>query len=146
MKRLFVCCLLLALAGCAGNGKGLDENGNPIGNGGGGQDLAFDPTFTNIKQNVFTPICTRCHVGATAPRGLNLSSETAYTLLVNVTSSERPQYMRVQPGNPNDSYIVRKLEGGPDIAGGQMPLNLPPLDQRTINSIRAWIARGARND
>lgn len=138
--------LLFLVAGCAGNGKGLDENGNPIGAGGGGQNLAFDPTFTNIKNNVFNPICTQCHIGVAAPQGLNLSPDTAYSLLVNVASAEKPQYLRVQPGNPDDSYIIRKLEGGPDIAGAQMPRNLTPLSQETINSIRAWIAKGAPND
>ena len=134
------------LAGCAGNGKGLDENGNPIGSDGGGGNLAFDPTFSNIQQNVFNPICTRCHIGAGAPQGLRLSSDSAYAMLVGVSSAERPQYLRVQPGNPNDSYIIRKLEGGPDIAGAQMPYNLPPLSRETINSIRAWIQKGAPND
>ena len=143
---MLISCLAALLAGCAGNGNGLDENGNPVGSGGGGQNLAFDPTFTNIQNNVFTPICTQCHAGASAPQGLRLSADSAYALLVGVQSAEKPQYMRVQPGNPNDSYIIRKLEGGPDIAGAQMPFNLPPLSQETINSIRAWIAKGAPND
>lgn len=146
-KLLILLAVIIGLlAGCAGNGNGLDENGNPIGSGGGGGNLAFDPTFTNIQKNVFTPICTQCHVGAGAPQGLRLSSDSAYTMLVGVQSAERPQYLRVQPGNPNDSYIIRKLEGGPDIAGAQMPYNLPPLSQETINSIRAWIQKGAPND
>ena len=146
MKRLALLLVLCVIAGCAGNGKGLDENGNPIGSGAGGQNLAFDPTFTNIKNNVFTPVCTECHIGPAAPQNLNLSDQTAYGMLVNVPSTERPQYLRVQPGNPDDSYIIRKLEGGPDIAGSQMPLNRPPLSQETINSIREWIARGAPDD
>lgn len=143
---IFLAVMVGLLAGCAGNGKGLDENGNPIGSGGGGGTLAFDPTFTNIKNNVFTPICTQCHAGAGAPQGLRLSADSAYTMLVGVQSEERPQYLRVQAGNPGDSYIIRKLEGGPDIAGAQMPYNLPPLSQETINSIRAWIQKGAPND
>lgn len=144
---LFLILFLCLVCGCAGNGKGLDENGNPVGSdGGGGQNLAFDPTFTNIKQNVFNPICSQCHFGPAAPQGLNLSADTAYALLVNVQAAERPQYHRVAPGDPNNSYIIRKLEGGPDIAGGQMPLNQTPLSQETINSIRAWIAKGAPND
>lgn len=151
MRILVLLVLLLAVLmfGCAGNGKGLDENGNPVGSnggGGGGENLAFDPTFTNIKSNVFTPICTNCHFGPAAPEGMNLSADTAYGMIVGVASVERPQYLRVNPGNPDDSYIIRKLQGGPDIAGGQMPLNQTPLSQETINSIRAWIAKGAPND
>jgi hypothetical protein len=138
--------LLITLAGCAGNGNGLDENGNPIGSNGGDPPVAFDPTFTNISSNVFTPICTQCHIGAGAPQGLQLDEANAYDMLVNIPSVERPQYLRVEPGNPDDSYIVRKLQGGPDIAGGQMPLNLPPLSQETINAIRVWIDRGAERN
>jgi hypothetical protein len=51
--------------------------------------------------------------------------------------------MRVAPGNPGDSYLIRKLEGTPGIVGGRMPLSGAPLDQPTINSIRAWITNGA---
>jgi hypothetical protein len=130
------------LAGCAGNGQDLDENGNPVGND-GGLPVAFDPTYTNIQQNVFGAICIECHVGATAPQGLMLDSDHAYDSLVNVHSNEEPNLFRVAPGDPDDSYIIHKLEGGPNIVGGQMPLNRPPLSQETINAIRVWIAQGA---
>ncbi len=134
---------LLFLPGCAGNGQGLDENGNPIGNDGGGIPIDFEPTFTNIQTNVFSAICVNCHVGPAAPQGLMLDAANSYDMLVGVASSERPELFRVAPGNQNASYLIRKLEGGPDIVGSQMPLNLPPLRQNTINAIRVWIAQGA---
>ncbi len=129
--------------GCAGNGNGLDENGDPIGSGNGGLPVAFEPTFSNIQQNVFTPICIECHSGIAAPEGLRLDAQNAYDNLVNIPSAEQPDLFRVEPNNPDGSYIVRKLEGGPGISGGQMPLDRTPLDQRTINAIRVWIAQGA---
>lgn len=135
--------LILLAAGCAGNGQGLDENGNPIGSNGNGLPVDFEPTFNNIQNNVFSPICTACHVGAGAPQGLRLDPGNSYGMLVGVRSEENPAFFRVQPGNPGDSYLVRKLEGGPDITGGQMPLGRPPLPQTTINAIRVWIANGA---
>lgn len=133
----------LFLTNCAGNGQGLDENGNPIGSDGGGIPIAFDPTFTNIQNNVFSPICTACHIGANAPQGLRLDESSSYGLLVGIRSVEQSGLFRVEPGNPNNSYLIRKLEGGPDITGAQMPLNRPPLQQTTINAIRVWIAQGA---
>jgi hypothetical protein len=142
-QRLLLVALMVAAAGCAGNGKGLDENGNPIGSDGGEIPVAFDPTFTNIQSNVFTPICSACHIGANAPQGLRLDEASSYNLLVGIPSVERPELLRVAPGNPDGSYIIRKLEGGPNIAGAQMPLNLTPLPQTTINAIRVWISRGA---
>ncbi|HEY7160406.1 MAG TPA: hypothetical protein VH815_04065 [Acidobacteriota bacterium] len=139
--------LVVSLNGCAGNGNGLDENGNPIGSGGGGDlPVAFDPTFTNIQTNVFNSVCIQCHVGAAAPQGLRLDNQNAYDALVNVLSSERGDLFRVKPGDPDNSYIIRKLEGGPEIAGAQMPLNLTPLPQETINAIRVWISQGAQRN
>lgn len=130
--------------GCAGNGQGLDENGNPIGTQGpGGLPVAFEPTFSNIQRNVFDAICTECHIGPGAPQGLRLDSSNAYDNLVEVRSQEKPEYFRVAPGDAVHSYLIMKLEGGPDIVGGQMPLNRPPLTQTTINAIRIWIEQGA---
>ncbi|HET6267363.1 MAG TPA: hypothetical protein VFG11_06560 [Acidobacteriota bacterium] len=144
----WICFALFACwMGCAGNGQGLDQNGNPIGGGGGGGlPVAFEPTFTNIQNNVFTPICTQCHIGASAPQGLRLDEANSYASLVGVPTVESPSFLRVKPGDPDNSYIIRKLEGGPDIVGGQMPLNRTPLDQPTINAIRIWIAQGAPMD
>jgi hypothetical protein len=144
---LFAISFLALLSGCAGNGQGLDENGNPIGSDPGGDlPVAFEPTFTNIQQNVFSAICVQCHIGAAAPEGLRLDDANAYAFLVNVASEERPELLRVRPGDPDNSYLIRKLEGGPDIAGAQMPLNLPPLSQETINAIRVWISQGAQQN
>ena len=135
---------ILYCFGCAGNGQGLDENGNPIGSdGNGGLPVAFEPTFSNIQQNVFSAICIECHSGPLAPEGLRLDSQNSYIHLVGVRSSEQSDLFRVEPGNPDRSYIIRKLEGGPNISGGQMPLDRTPLDQLTINAIRVWIAQGA---
>ncbi len=136
--------LLLVLAGCAGNGQGLDQNGQPIGSGGGGSG-ALTPDFASIQDNVFTPICTRCHIGVSAPEGLQLDSAHSYSLLVGVPSAEQSSLLRVKPGDPDSSYIVRKLQGGPGISGGQMPLGGPPLPQSTIDTIRQWITDGAAN-
>lgn len=132
-----------AAAGCAGNGEGLDQNGQPLGSSGGtGAPLTAD--FTSIQDNVFTPICTRCHIGASAPEGLQLDAAHSYDLLVGVASVEQPGVLRVAPGNPDASYIIRKLEGAPGISGGQMPLGGPYLPQSTIDEIRQWIIEGAQ--
>jgi hypothetical protein len=130
-----------AIAGCAGNGVGLDANGQPISSG--GTTIPLTATFPSIQANVFTPICTRCHIGAGAPEGLQLDAAHSYSLLVGVPSAERPTVLRVSPGNPNNSYIVQKLQGSPGIVGGQMPLGGPYLPQSTINVIAQWITNGA---
>lgn len=127
-----------ALLGCSGSGEGLDENGRPLDAG----PLPLVPTFASIQQNVFTPICTRCHAGAAAPTGLRLDEASSYAMLVNVASVEVPSLRRVRPGDPDLSYLIQKIEGRAAV-GGRMPLNSPPLPQATIDVIRQWISEGA---
>ena len=128
----------LVFAGCgAGSGEGLDENGAPV-------PIAppVNSDFQEIQDTVFTPICTACHLGAAAPRGLRLDAANSYALLVNVASVEVPALQRVTPGNPDMSYLVQKIEGTAAV-GARMPLGGAPLPQDRIDLIRRWIAAGA---
>jgi len=137
-----VAALALTLAGCGGgSGEGLGADGRPLGEGGGAAgDLV--PTFASIQANVFTPVCTGCHAGAAAPAGLRLDAGSSYALLVGVASAEVGSLQRVERGNPDNSYLIRKLEGSAAV-GARMPLGGPYLDQATIDVIRQWIADGA---
>ncbi|MEW6168106.1 MAG: hypothetical protein AB1651_10465 [Pseudomonadota bacterium] len=133
------------LAGCGGDGSGLDENGRPIdegGSGGGGAET-LPPTIESIQDRVFTPQCASCHAGALAPQGLRLEdAQTSYDNLVDVPSTEVPAQFRVEPGSPDTSYLIDKLEGTQAV-GARMPLGQPPLDAETIGVIRQWISDGA---
>jgi Bacterial Ig-like domain len=136
--------LVSCAAGCAGNGKGLDQNGQPIGSGGNpGGPVTAD--FQSIQANVFTPICSVCHIGAGAPEGLQLDAAHSYNLLVGVPSVEEPNLLRVKPSDPANSYMFHKIKGPPGIVGGQMPLGETPLPQATIAAISQWITNGAPN-
>lgn len=137
---------LLMLSSCgAGSGKGLDAQGlliNTNNPGGGNTDPSAN--LANLQKTIFGAICIRCHIGATAPRGLRLDSEdNSYAFLVGHASDEVPSLQRVNPGKPDQSYIVKKIEGASDIVGGQMPLGGPYLSQEQIKLIRDWIANGA---
>lgn len=127
------------VAACAGNGEGLDENGRPAEQEGG---AGLTPEFASIQANVLTPICTTCHSGAAAPLGLRLDEGVSYALLVNAPSVEVPGLLRVNPGNPDDSYLIQKLEGTAAV-GARMPLGGPPLPPDTIGVVRQWILEGA---
>jgi hypothetical protein len=106
-------------------------------------------TFAQIQSTVFTPRCSGCHTGPTGntlPSGMNLSSAAAsYAALVGVASLEVPSLDRVAPGNPDDSYLIQKLEGTA-AEGVRMPQGGPFLDQATIDQIRDWITSGAPNN
>lgn len=150
----------LLLGGCGGGGGGGGGTANPppsdggdygddggdggdSGDGGdGGDDGAVEPTLASIQENVFTPICTQCHTGASAPQGLRLDADVAYAMLVNIASAEVPELLRVDPGNPDGSYIIHKLEGSQTV-GERMPLGGPYLPDDTIAAIRQWISDGA---
>jgi hypothetical protein len=132
----------LLLHACGGNGEGLDASGRPLEPGTGNGELT--PDFQSIQANVFTPICTQCHVGANAPEGLRLDAANSYGALVGVPSNQVPSTLRVKPGDPGGSYLVQKLEGRAAV-GGRMPLDQPELPDATIAVIRQWIADGAPN-
>ena len=76
----------------------------------------------------------------------------AYANLVGVPNKQGAvdargrAFLRVNPGKPSSSYMILKLKGAPVIVGDQMPLDLPPLDRATIDTIAEWIAQGAPND
>lgn len=131
----------LILAGCAGNGAGLDANGAPIVPG-GSENGPVSADFDSIQTHVFTPICTVCHVGADAPHGLRLDASNSYNLLVGVPSVEVPSLFRVKPADPNSSYVIQKLEGHAAV-GARMPLGGPYLSSDVIAVIRQWITAGA---
>jgi len=61
-RRLGVPLAAALLAGCAGNGQGLDSNGQPIGPG-SAPDKPLTAEFQSIQDNIFTPKCVRCHSG-----------------------------------------------------------------------------------
>ncbi|RMF56542.1 MAG: hypothetical protein D6748_13260 [Calditrichaeota bacterium] len=104
--------------------------------------------FTSIQENIFSQRCalSGCHVGTTAPFGLDLSEGKAYGNLVNMPSGEIPTLMRVKPNDPDNSYLVLKLEGDPRIQGQQMPFGGPFLTASEIEKIREWISEGAANN
>ena len=136
--------LAALLAACGGGGGGDSYSGGGTPNPAPPVGIPnLQATFASIQANVFTPICTACHVGATAPQGLVLDAASSYALLVGVASTEQPSILRVAPGNPGASYLIQKLEGTAAV-GGRMPLNGTPLVQSDINIIRQWITDGAQ--
>src|SRR5688572_4445964 len=125
------CC---ALAAC-GSGDGF------VGSGGASGPL--QPNFDSIQANIFEPLCEHCHSGANAPAGLRLDAANSYALLVGIASVERPNLSRVAAGDPNNSYLIQKLEGTAAI-GERMPAGLPAVPQADIDMIRQWITDGAQ--
>lgn len=128
------------LSACApGSGEGLNVSGRPLGESG---DVPLAATLESIQVNVFDASCTVCHAGAAAPVGLKLDAGNSFTNLVGVRSVQVGSLLRVEPGDPDRSYLVRKLEGTAS-KGQLMPLGGPPIPQATIDFVRQWISDGA---
>ena len=106
------------------------------------------PTLSSLQSSIFDVSCalSGCHVGPSAPSGLDLSDGESWGNLVNVPSVGVPGLVRVEVGNPDSSYIVLKLLGSPRIVGPQMPLGREPLPESDILAIREWIEAGAENN
>ncbi|PYR76905.1 MAG: hypothetical protein DMF87_17110 [Acidobacteria bacterium] len=78
---------------------------------------------------------------------MNLLGAVSYANLVGVASTGKPGAVRVIPGDPDNSYIIHKLQGSSDIAGVRMPRgNGPFLTDGQILVIKRWIANGAPNN
>lgn len=89
--------------------------------------------------------CAGCHLTGEEPGNMQLHPQAAFRTLVNVPSMGSP-LLRVTPGAPDQSYLVRKLEGTHLDVGGRgarMPLDTGPLDPKDIALIRDWIRAGA---
>jgi hypothetical protein len=107
-------------------------------------DGNVSPTLADIQSKVLDKNCATsgCHAGASAPQGLLMDADHAFDLLVNQPSQGNPQALLIKPGDPENSYIVQKLEGTASV-GAQMPLNASPLSVETIQAIKTWIQNGA---
>jgi hypothetical protein len=137
--------LALALAGCD---EKLSDVTGPTPN--------LEPTLSSIQREIFDTtdasgrlMCTGCHtnVGRNPSGGLNLLPGVAHANLVGVASTGKPGAVRVIPGDPENSYIIHKLEGRNTIAGVRMPRgNGPFLTDGQILVIKRWISIGAPNN
>jgi hypothetical protein len=149
LNALAPAALLLAasLAGAACDEK-LSDVAGPTPN--------LTPTFSSIQQEIFNTTdssgrlsCIGCHTdnGRTPAGGLVLLEGRSYQALVSQPSRFKTGAVLVVPGDPDASYLVRKLEGAADIVGSRMPRGTGPfLTAGQMQIVRRWIELGAKND
>lgn len=133
------------LVGCGGGGTGPVNDDDP-----GGDDpqrvILANPAFAANIQEIFDRrgcAASGCH-GDAAEAGLRLTSGASYADLVDVAATSEA-FLRVAPGDPENSYLVIRIEGRQAV-GSRMPLNGAPLDNIDRTNIRNWIANGAPNN
>jgi hypothetical protein len=145
-----VVCLVL-LAGCAGGGSDDDLERRD-----GPECTPPDPPTISLASNVqpiFDASCALggCHAGAVPVEDLDLSPGASRGELVGVPSIRLPGRDLVVPGDPDESYVIQKIEGVAGIAGQPMPLGCPGAPQGgalcltadQILAIRTWVSECA---
>jgi hypothetical protein len=100
-------------------------------------------SLDDLFQTVIAQRCSGqpglCHNGQFEP---NLSTPAlTYAYLVNRPALEKPDLLRVDPGNPEASLLIDKLRGR-EVAT-IMPLGANPLSEEEIRLIEEWIEDGA---
>jgi mono/diheme cytochrome c family protein len=102
-------------------------------------------TWTGLAQQIFVPRCasTSCHGGSPPANFPEIDQAGGWAALVNV-QSQQDVMMLVQPGAPDESYLVVRLRG----EGGRpyMPLGDAQLSEAEITAVESWITNGAPND
>ncbi|CAN5496946.1 hypothetical protein BH11MYX1_BH11MYX1_51910 [soil metagenome] len=113
--------------------------------------LPAAPTYTNV-QGLLRTNCVVCHASGVE---LDLTAGVSYANLVGRTPPNYANPMTdeacgttlVAPGNPDGSYLYRKLTLAPPCAGSQMPvgeLGAPyALQPCELVLVHDWIAAGA---
>ncbi len=118
---------------------------------------AEGPTFTEVYEQILKPKCGGlwCHDPWQSPDETRYSvaqKEFAYYDQINVMGvcqGNGSKYLRVKPGDPDNSQLVLKLENkGCPMKG--MPVNVmgvfTTLKPELIQMVRDWISNGAANN
>lgn len=94
----------------------------------------------NAVLDIFDSKCAfaGCHTGANAPQNLDLTEAAFKANLVKVKSASVPQFLRVQPGDAANSYLIKKVKGV-GIKGDRMPRGSQPLSPGEIATLEKWI-------
>lgn len=86
-----------------------------------------------------------CHVGPTPQMELDLRRDR-FMMAVGRHAITRPDLQLIHPGQPDESYLVMKVEGADGIIGQRMPFDGEPLAEDDIATIREWVRRLGEED
>jgi len=117
-------------------------------------------SFSKDVVPLFQKSCafSTCHGATTGPaNGVFLGNDAArvHAGIVGVKSGELASMNFVTPGDPTQSYLMRKMDGSQctldaqckgGTCNGSMPKNDVTLPAETRDIVRRWIAQGAKND
>lgn len=122
--------LALFAGGCVG---GIDDP-QRFGDG------TYCPPDVDVER-MFTERCggAICHgAGAEPAGGLDLESPGLAERMVGVPAEECSGWVRIDPDDPDASFLIAKLEGPPPGCGERMPF-VGHLTPNEITCVRDWI-------
>jgi hypothetical protein len=105
--------------------------------------------FQRIQDEILTPNClgSGCHNARDRVQNLVLEDGQSRQNLVGVTpanfAAASAGFLRVDPGRPETSFLLTKLQSPRPEFGSRMPLDRPALSAAEIELIRNWILQGA---
>ena len=108
---------------------------------------AIQPALAVLQERVFQRSCAlarSCHTGNAPQAGLDLGSVDAIlSRAVGKPASQVPTLSLLEPGRPEDSYIVRKLRNTHTVGTTMPPPPGAPLCEAKIQAVEAWVRTGA---
>lgn len=139
-SNLAMLVLLFFISACSEN---ITTECEPVSGSQNGKTLS---NFSEIQKQIFTPSCalSGCHAGSNIQANLNLSEGNSYNNLVAIQSLLNPAFLRVKPGDSENSFLVKMLRNS-----GNGSSLMPPsgkLSDAVIDSIVTWINNGAFNN
>lgn len=134
---LLAASFIFFLSSCADQIVSECEDCNPV------QTEAKLNTFSGIQEKLFNTTCalSGCHGENATQANLLLVEGKAYSNLYNEQSFLYPQFLRVDPGNIENSILIKVLRGE--------AVQMPPdgkLSDEIIDSVAMWIDNGALNN
>ena len=116
-----------------------------------GQTSLPEPVLEEIQTVIFEPACATsgCHdAGCTDCGNLDMSSaqlsfENMVEKPVHNGIAKMNGWVNVKPGDPERSFLIRKLRGPGVGEGDAMPSNSETLNEAYIEILETWITDGA---
>jgi len=103
-------------------------------------NLVVAPLYSEVQDDVFDR-CDGCHDDYSPSAGLDLTPTNSYDELLNQPSKQQEGALLVIPFDPDNSYLLQKMEGTEGIRGRAMSYG---TERNQI--VRDWIAGGALNN
>jgi hypothetical protein len=109
------------------------------------EDFRCEPTLSSIKTTIFEVSChfDACHGNNDAAWGLRLgevSDEAALASMLRVPAGTCPNWLILDPGNPEGSLLLEKVANPDPECGGPMPRGFELLPPSAVACIAEWIA------